>query len=130
MTPSPKSTKLVLCAKTLNIILILILLGAVAGFLSFMNPYGIFLAGVTGLIAWGIVNHNRWAYFGAAVWGLGCYQLAKQGYEFQAIKPYVMALGISVVPVALFLHEMLTKPAIKNAQNSGSNDPDKKNMPK
>jgi hypothetical protein len=124
-----KTTKSLQIALALNYLLMGILLIAVAGFISFLNIYGAFLALVTALICAGCFKRNRWAYFAAAAWGLACYQLAKQGYEFESVKRYVMILGISVIPLALFLHEMLAKPAKKSAQNSGNNDSDKKNMP-
>lgn len=132
MPPSdlPKPSKLFTIAKRLNFILLAILLAACTGFISSMNLYGFFLALVTALIAFGCVKHNRWAYFGAAAWGLACFQLAKQGLEFEAIKRYVMVLGIAVIPLALFLHEMLAKPARNSAQISGNQDTDERNMPK
>jgi hypothetical protein len=102
-------TKTLRVAQLLNTILLMLLLASVAGFFSFANIYGAFLACVTALIAWGVFKHNRWGYFSAAAWGLACYQLAKQGYEFQAIKRHVMILGMCVIPVALFLHEVLVK---------------------
>lgn len=106
-------SKTLIVAKILNWFLLLILLTAVAGFISFLNIYGAFLALVTTSVAWGVFNNNRWSYFAAAAWGIACYQLAKQGYEFQTIKHYVMMLGFIVIPIALFLHEILGKPAHK-----------------
>jgi len=129
MTDSPKHSTRHKIANALNIVLIAILLSAVAGFCTFGNIYGLFLALVTALIAFGAFKHNRWAYFGAAAWGLACYQLAKQGYEFATIKHYVMGLGIALIPLALFLHEMLANSPTKNAQNRSTDDTDKKNMP-
>lgn len=101
--------KILLAAYVLNSLLILILIAATLGFISFGNSYGFFLAFVSALIAFGIYKRNRWAYFSAAAWSLACYQLAKQGYEFQSIKRYVMVLGFALIPIALFLHEVLAK---------------------
>ena len=114
-------SKIMIAATILKWVLLLLLSAAVVGFLSFANAYGIFLAAVTASLVWGIFNNNRWAYFAAAAWGLACYQLAKQGYEFQAIKHYVMVLGIVVIPVALFLHETLGKQQNASAQKSVTN---------
>ena len=102
-------SKLVITATILNALLLLLMIASTAGFLSFANFYGVFLATVSAVLAWGIFKNNSKAYFGTAVWGLACFQLAKQGYEFQMIKNYVMGLGILVIPSALFLHEVLGK---------------------
>lgn len=122
--------KTLVLAHALNWILLLLLVASVVGFASFANIYGAFLALVTATIAWFVFRHNRWGYFAAAAWGLACYQLAKQGYEFQAVKRQVMILGFLVVPTALFLHEMLAKMPKNSAQNSDKNDPSGSNMPK
>ncbi len=122
-------SKTMFVAKVLNLLLLLILIAAVCGFISFANIYGLFLAVVTALIAWGVYQHKRWGYFAAAAWALACYQLSKQGYEFQAIKRQVMILGFVLIPVALFLHETLGKAASKSAQNNGKNDEINRNMP-
>lgn len=122
-------TKTLRIAQLLNVALLILLLLAAAGFVSFANAYGAFLALVTALIAWAVFKHNRWGYFAAAAWGLACYQLAKQGYEFQAIKRQVMIIGFCVIPVALFLHETLAKLPSKPAQDDNGEDPSKRNMP-
>lgn len=122
-------SKILIVAKLLNVILLLILITAVCGFISFVNIYGFFLAAVTAVIAWGVYQHKRWGYFAAAAWALACYQLSKQGYEFQEIKRLVMILGFFLIPVALFLHETLGKAASKSAQNNGKNDEINRNMP-
>ena len=106
-------------AKLLNLFLLMVLLASIAGFISFLNIYGLFLACVTAAIAWGVYKHHRWGYFAAAAWALACYQLAKQGYEFQSIKRQVMMLGFALIPVALFLHETLGKAARKSAPTHG-----------
>lgn len=122
-------SKLLIVAHGLNWLLLLVLIAAAAGFISFSNAYGFFLALVTGVIAWYCYQHNRWGYFAAAAWGLACYQLAKQGYEFQSIKRQVMIAGVLVIPIALFLHETLGKTAQKSAQNHGSSVNDDPKMP-
>jgi hypothetical protein len=122
-------SKMLVVAKVLNWALLLLLVLSVAGFLSFKNVYGLFLASVTALIAFGIYKQKAIAYFSAAAWGLAAYQLAKQGYEFQDIKRSVMILGVIVIPVALFLHEILAKDKNKNAHKSVKNETDSRNMP-
>ncbi|RYY77192.1 MAG: hypothetical protein EOO52_06860 [Gammaproteobacteria bacterium] len=122
-------TKINTIAKILNWILLSLLIASVIGFLTFKNVYGIFVASVTALIAFGVYKKNTFAYFSAAAWGLAAYQLAKEGYEFQAIKREVMVAGIFVIPVALFLHEVLGKPHKKSAQKSVKNEIDSDNMP-
>lgn len=122
-------SKLVLTAQILKSLLLLILAASVVGFISFGNFYGIFLASVTALIAFGAYKNNKYGYFAAAAWGLACFQLAKQGYEFQSVKHYVMMTGVCVIPVALFLHEILAKGNGKNARKSVTNESDSRNMP-
>lgn len=92
-----------------EMLLILLLAVSVAGFLSFGNLYGVFWAGVTAAITFGVIKRNRWAYFACAAWGLACYQLAKQEYEFVDIRRYAMLLGFCVVAAAIFLHEKLAR---------------------
>ena len=122
-------SKMFQIAKVLNWALLLLLVASVMGFLSFKNVYGLFLASVTAFIAFGVYKHKAMAYFSAAAWGLAAYQLAKQGYEFQEIKRSAMILGIIVIPVALFLHEVLAKDKNKNAHKSVKNETDSRNMP-
>jgi hypothetical protein len=122
-------SKLMIVANVLNILLLIILIAAVAGFISFLNIYGLFLACVTAAITWGVFKHQRWGYFAAAAWALACYQLAKQGYEFQSIKRHVMMVGFVLIPVALFLHETLGRAAAKSAQNNGSESDKRPKMP-
>lgn len=122
-------SKVMLFATVLNWLLLAVFFAAIAGFISFANPYGFFLAGVTAAIAWFCYKRNRWGYFAAAAWALACYQLAKQGYEFQSVKRQVMILGFILIPVALFLHETLGKAAAKTAQNNGSNESHDPKMP-
>lgn len=122
-------SKLRIVANILNVLLLIVLVGAIVGFISFLNVYGLFLACVTTIITWAVFKHWRWGYFAAAAWGLACYQLAKQGYEFQSIKRHAMMIGFMVVPVALFLHEILGKAAAKSAQNNGKESDNDPKMP-
>lgn len=96
-------------AKTLNVLLLALLLSATVGFASFANAYGVFWALVTLVIAGGVFRYQRWGYFACAAWALACYQLAKQEYEFEAIKSWVMLAGFLVVAVSIYLHEVLGK---------------------
>lgn len=116
-------------ARVLNWLLLLMFFLAIAGFISFANAYGFFLATVTAVIAWFCYKHNRWGYFAAAAWALACYQLAKQGYEFQSIKRHVMIAGFVLIPIAIFLHETLGRAAAKSAQNNGKPDTRDPKMP-
>lgn len=122
-------SKTLVAAKILNWAMFFLLLAATVGFLSFQNVYGFFLASVTALIAFGVYKNYHLAYFAAAAWGLACYQLAKEGYEFAAIKHQVMTLGFIVIPIALFLHEILGKRNNRNAQKSVTNTVKNDNMP-
>jgi hypothetical protein len=122
-------SKLLIVANVLNGLLLIILVASIAGFISFLNIYGLFLACVTAAIAWGVFKQQRWGYFAAAAWALACYQLAKQGYEFQGIKRHVMILGFTLIPLALFLHETLGKATAKSAQNNGKQSDDNRKMP-
>lgn len=122
-------SKLLIVSNVLNVFLLMILLASIAGFISFLNIYGLFLACVTAVIAWGVFKHQRWGYFAAAAWALACYQLAKQGYEFQSIKRHVMMLGFALIPIALFLHETLGKAAANSARNNGKKKQDDSKMP-
>lgn len=122
-------SKLLIVANVLNGLLLIVLVASIAGFISFLNIYGLFLASVTAVITWGVFKQLRWGYFAAAAWALACYQLAKQGYEFQSIKRHVMLVGFAIIPIALFLHETLGKAAAKSAQNNGRESVDDPKMP-
>jgi len=115
-------SKTLIIAKILNGALLLLLLASIGGFLSFANIYGVFLALVTGLLAWGVFENYGKAYFAAAAWGLACFQLAKQGYEFQAIKHYVMPVGMLIIPIAIFLHEILGKGRDERTRKSDTHE--------
>ncbi|MES2675456.1 MAG: hypothetical protein V4660_14535 [Pseudomonadota bacterium] len=118
--------KIIVFAHMLQWMLIILLMASALGFLSFTNIYGLFLASITAFIAWGAHKNKQWAYFTAAAWGLACYQLAKQGYEFQTIKYWVMIIGVLVIPVALFLHEILGQQknvrALKSVKSTASDN--------
>lgn len=116
-------------ATFLRWILLAFLILSVAGFLSFGNVYGLFLASVTALIAFGVYKNHALGYFAAAAWGLAAFQLAKQGYEFQDIKRFAMTAGFVVIPVALFLHEVLARKRGSDAQKSVKSETDNRNMP-
>ena len=122
-------SKLMIVANVLNVLLLIILIAAVGGFISFLNAYGFFLAAVTAVIVFGVFKQQRWGYFAAAAWALACYQLAKQGYEFQSIKRHVMMIGFALIPAALFLHETLGRATAKAAQNNGKEKSDSPKMP-
>jgi hypothetical protein len=122
-------SKTMIVARALNGGLLIILVASIAGFISFLNIYGLFLACVTSAVAWGVYKHQRWGYFAAAAWALACYQLAKQGYEFHSIKRQVMIVGFLLIPVALFLHEILGRSSAKVAQNNGKEGNDDPKTP-
>lgn len=106
----------------LEIFLLLILTVSLTGFLSFVNLYGFFLALVTAAIIYGVYRRQRWGYFSAAAWGLACYQLAKQGYEFAEVKRQVMVSGILVIIIAIILHEKIARKSPEHS-NSNSDNP-------
>lgn len=122
-------SKMLIVANVLNVFLLLVLIAAIAGFISFGNLYGLFLVVVTAIIAWGVFKHRRWGYFAAAVWALACYQLSKQGYEFQAVKREVMIVGFSLIPIAVFLHETLGKRSSNATRVNDSDGDTNRNMP-
>lgn len=110
-------------ALVLNYIILLLLLATIAGFIQLMNPFGFFMALVTFAIGIAVWKQSRWGYFALAALGLACYQLAKQDLAFIEIKRQVMVLGFFIIPVAVFLHEILArKPKIDTSdepQNPG-----------
>ncbi|UZJ43955.1 hypothetical protein OOT55_15020 [Marinimicrobium sp. C6131] len=93
----------------LNGLLILCLLAAGAVFLGYSTGYGMLLAPVGWAIALGIFRRWRWAYFASAVWALACYQLAKEGLEFEVLKRVVMIFSIPLVVLSIYLHEVLAR---------------------
>ena len=111
-------------AIALNWLVLFILIASILGFLSFQNVYGLFLASVTTLISVGIFKRLTWGYFAAAAWGLACFQLAKQGYEFQSVKREVMTIGFVLIPISVFLHEILAKKNKTLSQKSATPDND------
>ncbi|MGD8175185.1 hypothetical protein [Marinimicrobium sp. ARAG 43.8] len=92
---------------TLNGLLILCLLGAGVLFIGRSSGYGILLAPLGWMLAVLVFRQWRWAYFGSAVWALACYQLAKEGLEFEWVKRTVMSLSFPLVVLAIYLHETL-----------------------
>lgn len=94
----------------LNYLVIGLFVVSIATFLSFGHIVGIFLALVAAIITFGLWRKSRWGYFAAAAFGLACFQLAKQGYQFHTLKREAMTLGILMIPIAIFLHELLAKP--------------------
>ena len=109
-------------AVAINWLVLFIFVASVFGFLSFKNAYGLFLASVTAFIALGIFKRVNWGYFAAAPWGLACFQLAKQGYEFQTLKREVMTIGFILIPICVFLHEILAKKNNLLSQESAHHD--------
>lgn len=93
----------------LNVLLILCLLAAGAVFLVYSQGYGLLLAPVGWAVAAGVFRRWRWAYFASAVWALACYQLAKEGLEFDLLKRGVMILSIPLVVLSIYLHEVLAR---------------------
>jgi hypothetical protein len=101
--------KFALCLNYLVLILFVLTTFTCA---RFGHMPGYLLAAVSVVISFGVWKQTRWGYFATAAFGLACYQLAKQGYQFQDLKREAMILGILIIPVAIFLHELLarTKP--------------------
>jgi mannose/fructose/N-acetylgalactosamine-specific phosphotransferase system component IID len=97
-------------ALLLNYLVIVLFLVSIATFVTFGHIVGYFLALIAAIITFGLWKQWRWGYFAAAAFGLACFQLAKQGYQFQTLKREAMILGVLMIPIAIFLHEQLTKP--------------------
>ncbi len=99
-------------ALSLHYAVIILFLISIVVFITFGHLVGYFLALIASVILVGLWKHWRWGYFAAAAFGLACFQLAKQGYQFQTLKREAMILGILMIPIAIFLHEQLahTKP--------------------
>lgn len=98
----------------LNYLVLILFLISIITFASFGHVTGYFLALVAMAIGFGVWKQSRWGYFATAAFGLACFQLAKQGYQFQDLKREAMTLGIVVIPVAIFLHELLARPKPEN----------------
>ncbi|WP_347330065.1 hypothetical protein [Marinimicrobium locisalis] len=97
--------------RLLNAFLALSLLAAGVAFVFHTSGYGLLLAPVAVLIAVGVLVRYRWAYFASGVWYLACYQLAKEGLEFELLKRVVMVLSIPLVALSIYLHEALASRA-------------------
>ncbi len=91
----------------LNILLILCLVVAGLVFVGYSTGYGMLLAPVGWAVALGLFRRWRWAYFASAAWALACYQLAKEGLEFELLKRAVMMLSVPLVVLSIYLHEVL-----------------------
>jgi UPF0716 family protein affecting phage T7 exclusion len=105
-------------ALLLHYSVIALFLVSIATFTTFGHLVGYFLTLVAAIITFGLWKKSRWGYFAAAVFGLACFQLAKQGYQFQTMKREVMVLGVLMIPVAVFLHEVLAKSSPKETNPS------------
>lgn len=92
---------------SLNIFLVLSLVAAGVAFVFHTSGYGLLLAPVAAVIAVGVLLRHRWAYFASGVWCLACYQLAKEGLEFELLKRVVMSASIPLVVLSIYLHEAL-----------------------
>lgn len=103
LTPARKH----LMDRGLNVLLILCLLIAGSVFLGYTTGYGMLLAPVGWAVALGVFLRWRWAYFASAVWALACYQLAKEGLDFELLKRVVMMLSVPLVVLSIYLHEVL-----------------------
>lgn len=93
--------------RCLNVFLVLSLLAAGVAFLFHTSGYGLVLAPLALVIAGGVLVRYRWAYFASGVWCLACYQLAKEGLEFELLKRGVMSASIPLVALSIYLHEAL-----------------------
>jgi hypothetical protein len=96
-------------ALVLNYLVIALFIVSIITFVMFGHIVGYFLALVAATIGYGVWKQERWGYFAAAAFGLACFQLAKQGYQFQTLKREAMTLGILIIPIAIFLHEILAR---------------------
>lgn len=108
----PFSTRKLLMKKfalVLNYLVIVLFLVSIITFVMFGHIVGYFLALIAAIIGLGVWKQARWGYFAAAAFGLACFQLAKQGYQFQTLKSEAMTLGILMIPTAIFLHEILAR---------------------
>ncbi len=70
---------------------------------------GAFAALVTLVLLVLVLRRQRWGYFGAAVWGLACYQLAKEGLMFADVKRLAMLGGMAAVVAGVLLHEIFCR---------------------
>jgi len=96
-------------ALVLNYLFLLLMVFCVITFILLATPAGYLFALVLSFIGFGVWKQSAWAYFSAAAFGLACFQLAKQDYQFQTLKREAMIIGFCVIPVAVFLHEILAR---------------------
>jgi hypothetical protein len=108
-------------ALVVNYVVLLLLIASLVSFVQHMNPFGFFMALVNFAIAVAVWKKNRWGYFALAAFGLACFQLAKQELAFIDVKRYAMIFGFLIIPVAVFLHEVLAQKKINNDQGPGAN---------
>lgn len=92
------------CSLGCLLVVLLVIAGPI--YWIYTQSYGLLLGGIAWGLALGVVKRWLWAYFGTAVWALACYQLAKEGLDFQAIKSWVMALALPLLVLSLYLHEV------------------------
>lgn len=108
-------------ALVLHYLVLGLTLASLSSFIQLMNPVGFLMAVVTAIIIWGLWKKQRWGYFALAALGLACFQLAKQDLALTEVKRLAMTLGFCVIPVAIFLHEMLASPK-KPSENHPSEE--------
>lgn len=104
---------------SLNLLLILCLVVAGLVFVGYSTGYGMLLAPVGWVVALGLFRRWRWAYFASAVWALACYQLAKEGLEFELVKRTVMMLSVPLVVLSIYLHEVLGRRRVPAKSTDG-----------
>lgn len=102
----------------LNGLLLVSLVGLSLLFLAYTSGYGLLLAPIAWVIAFFVFRQNRWGYFCAAVWSLACYQLAKEGLDFELVRRIVMMLSIPLVVLSVYLHEALGRRAAPKQSGS------------
>ena len=107
-------------ALIVNYLVLILLIGSLVSFIQQMNPFGFFMALVNFAIAFAVWKNNRWGYFALAAFGLACFQLAKQELAFLDVKRYAMTFGFLIIPIAVFLHEVLAQKKPNNDQDAGA----------
>jgi len=74
-----------------------------------MSLQSLIIAAITLVLLVLVLRRQRWGYFGAAMWGLASYQLAKEGWLLADIKRLAMVSGMVVVVVSVLLHEIFCR---------------------
>ena len=90
----------------LQYLLVALLVTAGPVYWVYTQSYGLLLGAASWGLALGVVKRWLWAYFATAAWALACYQLAKEGLDFQVIKSWVMALALPLLILSIYLHEV------------------------